>query len=171
MSNTVTGCAAMINRPLYQRARPIPAEAVMHDHWLALVAASVGRIHCVRESTLLYRQHGGNAVGAIPWSVRSIRDRVREALLEDTKRRMLERFSLQAAALLARCGGEMSAAEARATAALAGLWSLNRWMRFGALWRHGFVRNGILRNAALFVAVARRSAREHRPGFVRPALS
>lgn len=154
MSNTVTGCAAMVNRALYERARPIPDEAALHDHWLALIAAASGEIACLPESTILYRQHDGNTIGAIPWGVRSILDRIRETLLEDTKRRMLERFRLQAGALLDRCGQDMSPDDVRATAALAGLWSGNRWRRFASLRRHGFAGQGFLRNAALFVALA-----------------
>ncbi|MGZ8998625.1 MAG: glycosyltransferase family 2 protein [Allosphingosinicella sp.] len=154
MSNTVTGCATMVNRALYERARPIPDEAALHDHWLALVAASTGRISCIQESTILYRQHGANSIGAIQWGARSILKRVRETLLEDTKRRMLERFRLQAGALLERCGGEMSPEHLQAAAALASLWNGNRWHRFGSLRRNGFVAQGFLRNAALFVALA-----------------
>jgi hypothetical protein len=154
MSNTVTGCATMVNRALYERARPIPDQAALHDHWLALVAAATGRIECLAEGTILYRQHGGNTVGAIPWGPGSILDRVRETVLEDTKRRMLERFRLQAEALLERCGGEMSPDQVRATTALCGLWAGNRWRRFASLRRHGFAPEGFLRNAALFVALA-----------------
>ena len=157
LANTVTGCTAMANRPLYERARPIPADAAMHDHWLALVAAATGRIGCLRESTILYRQHGGNAIGAVAWNPASFRDRVRAAFTGDGKKRMLELFSRQAGALLDRCGSEMSPERKRAAAALAGLWSLSPWRRFLFLWRNGFVVNGFLRNAALFVTVTRPS--------------
>lgn len=64
VQNTVTGCAAMINRPLRDLASPVPAEAVMHDWWMALVAFCFGRIVSLRTATILYRQHGRNAVGA-----------------------------------------------------------------------------------------------------------
>ena len=62
--NVVTGCTAMINRPLRDRAVPIPAEAIMHDWWLALVASGLGRIVHLPTPTLLYRQHRTNTVGA-----------------------------------------------------------------------------------------------------------
>lgn len=164
-ANTVTGCTAMINRALYVRARPIPREAVMHDHWLALVAAATGKIGCVEEATILYRQHGGNAIGAIPWCADTIRARVRETLFEDTKRRMLRRFCAQAGALLARCGEAMSPEQVRAASAFARLWSVNPWSRFALLWRHGLLVNGFVRNAALFVAVtaSRPWGRKKRP--------
>lgn len=64
--NTVTGCAALCNRALLERALPIPPEAVMHDHWLALCASVFGRIGVEPRPLVLYRQHGANAIGAVP---------------------------------------------------------------------------------------------------------
>jgi glycosyltransferase involved in cell wall biosynthesis len=68
--NTVTGCTAMINRPLRRLALPIPEQAVMHDWWLALVASGLGRVVPLREPTILYRQHGRNDTGARPYARR-----------------------------------------------------------------------------------------------------
>ncbi len=62
--NSVTGCATMINRPLQQHVRHIPSAALMHDHWLALVAAGLGAIGYLKEPTILYRQHNNNQIGA-----------------------------------------------------------------------------------------------------------
>ena len=36
----------------------------MHDWWIALVAAAFGKIVCVPDATIKYRQHGNNVVGA-----------------------------------------------------------------------------------------------------------
>lgn len=63
--NTVTGCAMMCNRALLRRALPIPADAVMHDHWLALCASVFGRIEVEPRPLVSYRQHGENAIGAV----------------------------------------------------------------------------------------------------------
>jgi glycosyltransferase involved in cell wall biosynthesis len=63
--NTVTGCAMICNRALLKRALPIPADAVMHDHWLALCASVFGRIGVEPRALVLYRQHGENAIGAV----------------------------------------------------------------------------------------------------------
>ena len=62
--NFVTGNTVLINRPLAEAALPIPEEAMMHDWWLALVAAAAGKIIFVEEPTVLYRQHRTNVIGA-----------------------------------------------------------------------------------------------------------
>lgn len=65
LSNTVTGCTAMVNEALLERALPVPDNAVMHDWWLALIAAAFGQIEFIPESLVRYRQHEQNAVGAM----------------------------------------------------------------------------------------------------------
>lgn len=62
--NVVTGCTVMMNRKLCGMAYPIPECAFMHDWWVALVASLFGKIAIVPQSTLFYRQHNKNAVGA-----------------------------------------------------------------------------------------------------------
>jgi glycosyltransferase involved in cell wall biosynthesis len=64
MQNFVTGSTILINRSLAEVALPIPAEALMHDWWLALIAAAVGKIVFIDHPTVLYRQHEANVVGA-----------------------------------------------------------------------------------------------------------
>jgi hypothetical protein len=64
LQNFVTGCATIGNAALRQASLPIPREARMHDWWLALVAASLGRIVEHEAPTILYRQHQGNEIGA-----------------------------------------------------------------------------------------------------------
>lgn len=64
VQNYVTGCTVMINRALKQKCGKIPNECVMHDWWLALTAQLFGKIVCVNEPLMLYRQHSGNQVGA-----------------------------------------------------------------------------------------------------------
>lgn len=67
MQNVVTGCACMLNRACIQRALPFPPEAILHDWWLALVAARLGEVAYLPAPSLSYRQHGRNIVGAAGW--------------------------------------------------------------------------------------------------------
>jgi len=61
--NFATGCTMLANRALLDCALPIPKEAIVHDWWLALVAASCGHVLYVDQPTIMYRQHGSNAIG------------------------------------------------------------------------------------------------------------
>ncbi len=66
MQNVVTGGAMGVNRALADLAgRGRELEGVfMHDWWLAAVAARFGRIVYIDAPLGVYRQHGGNAIGA-----------------------------------------------------------------------------------------------------------
>lgn len=66
MQNIVTGCATGINRALAGLAGQCrdTSQVIMHDWWLGVVAARFGKVVYLDESTMLYRQHGGNSVGA-----------------------------------------------------------------------------------------------------------
>ncbi len=68
VQNIATGCTIMANRALCDRAMPIPGAALMHDHWMCLAAACFGKVSCLSQPTLLYRQHENNKVGACGWS-------------------------------------------------------------------------------------------------------
>jgi glycosyltransferase involved in cell wall biosynthesis len=61
--NAVTGCTAVINRSLVERAAPIPKGAVVHDWWVAMTAAAFGHVMSVPQTTVKYRQHNGNEIG------------------------------------------------------------------------------------------------------------
>ncbi|MCI8307879.1 MAG: glycosyltransferase family 2 protein [Lachnospiraceae bacterium] len=61
--NFAQGATMMWNMPLHGMIRHIPAEAVMHDWWVALVAAGRGRIYYIPKQLLSYRQHGNNELG------------------------------------------------------------------------------------------------------------
>ena len=64
VSNIVTGCTTMVNRALLNMLGRKPENTIMHDMWLALVAAAFGKIYFINKSTILYRQHGNNSNGA-----------------------------------------------------------------------------------------------------------
>lgn len=59
----VTGCTMLMNRKVAELASRMPQEAALHDRWIAFLASAMGKAAFVREQTVLYRQHGSNAVG------------------------------------------------------------------------------------------------------------
>lgn len=67
LRNCVTGCTVLMNRAAVAASLPVLPSAYMHDWWCALaVLARGGRVVPCRQATVLYRQHGGNSVGARP---------------------------------------------------------------------------------------------------------
>ena len=89
VQNNVTGCTLIMNKALRNliSAHPPARDLFMHDWFIALTAASFGRISFVSRSLTRYRQHEGNVVGA---SSRGILRRGFAALRnrEDAKRRI-----------------------------------------------------------------------------------
>lgn len=62
--NSVTGCTMMINKKAKEICLPFPDSVRMHDSWMALCVAKKGKIGFVNDSTILYRQHQTNQIGA-----------------------------------------------------------------------------------------------------------
>ncbi len=97
MQNVVTGCSVLINRPLADLALPFPPTVVMHDWWLALVAAAAGKLIYDPYATVLYRQHDDNVMGAIKYfSLFSINKIFNiESLEKDLARRVDQALTLK----------------------------------------------------------------------------
>lgn len=64
--NFATGCAMMFRRRLLEHAIPFPADCLVHDWWLAVVASSSrgGGLCLINEPLTAYRQHRSNVIGA-----------------------------------------------------------------------------------------------------------
>lgn len=149
VQNTVTGCAAMINRALHELATPVPPDAAMHDWWLALVASSFGRLVPVREATILYRQHGRNDTGAnrSPRGMRTVPGALAALGKAGKLRSQLYRSAVQAGAFASRFAGRLSAEERRLLEGFAELPECGplrrRWrlVRIGTLMRRRLLRD------------------------------
>lgn len=94
VQNNVTGCTMMVNKALVDMVGPAPKHAVMHDWWMALIAACFGKIGFVRQATILYRQHRANEVGAK--NARSLSYNARRLAEREQARKVLNDTYLQA---------------------------------------------------------------------------
>ena len=66
--NSITGMTTVMTRDVVERALPFPPQDGMHyfhDLWLGLAAATGRGVAFLPAPLVQYRQHGGNAVGAI----------------------------------------------------------------------------------------------------------
>ena len=143
VQNCVTGCTVMINRPLRDLALPLPAEAVMHDWWLALVAAAFGAIGRVPEATILYRQHRENDTGARQWST----DYAGQQLTHLREQRsIMARLQRQGAAFLEGFHDRLTPAQREMLSIYARLDSFNGLLRRWYLVKYRFFYTGLLRN-------------------------
>jgi glycosyltransferase involved in cell wall biosynthesis len=62
--NSITGGAALFRSELLDHMLPFPAtEGTMHDHWMAMVAMSLGEVSYVNRPLYDYVQHSGAALG------------------------------------------------------------------------------------------------------------
>jgi len=151
--NIVTGCASICNRRLVELTLPIPAEALMHDWWMALVAATMGRLQCLPEATVLYRQHGKNTLGAKDFGVVSTLRRAVAAPVqaEANNREALRSMHSQAAALLARLGNNMESRTRSLVETYQGLSGTGFLARRLTALKFGFLPTGLLRRAIFLV--------------------
>lgn len=66
IDNVAAGCTMLFTRKLRDVAIQLQHvdKILMHDQWVAVIAAIYGKLTVLNESTILYRQHGDNEMGA-----------------------------------------------------------------------------------------------------------
>jgi len=127
IANTVTGAASLFRRDLLEFALPFPAVPgeQYHDHWLALVALSLGELAYIDEPLYDYVQHGNAVLGHDEANAgsrgRPVFQRLDPRRLKETVNGWASAYfdvflRLQALAqsLLARCGAQMSGSKKKA---------------------------------------------------------
>ncbi len=117
IQNVITGCTVMLNRALATLAtRPEDtAGIIMHDWWCALIGASFGAVSYVDRALVLYRQHGGNFMGAknlqsLRYLIARVRSRtdIKNALLATQRQAAFFAETFPAADALFREYGQLS---------------------------------------------------------------
>jgi len=63
--NYAWGCTLILNRAAVQKIKHIPADAVNHDYYVALVVSAFGKNLLIDEDLILYRQHQKNVSGNV----------------------------------------------------------------------------------------------------------
>ncbi|WP_203640811.1 glycosyltransferase [Levilactobacillus andaensis] len=143
LANDITGCTVMINRQLRDLVKPRVEIPCMHDMWLGLVAAQFGNIAYIKESTIFYRQHGGNVIGSTTSKAAKVK-----ALNSVAERKRLTTTVLTASELLKIYGNHFSVAEKKAVTTLA---QLGKVSLLRALWQ--LKKNHVYKQSFLATAV------------------
>lgn len=151
MENKLMGCTVMVNAALRKvlQSKPLPQHARYHDWWLALIAAAFGRIGYVRESTMLYRQHGSNVVGDTGFFA-YVSNRVSNL---QKQREALEELYRQAGEFLQLYGDALPEEKKEILSQFASMKEKNGLERRILILRYGYWKTGLLRNIGLLFIV------------------
>ena len=143
VQNYVTGCTVMINRALKQKCGQIPKECIMHDWWLALIAVIFGKLVCVQEATMLYRQHSDNQVGAkASYGIALIK---RKLATIDKVRENYNATYIQAASLLERFCDELQDYQREMVEVYCKTKDMNKFQKIRTVRKYGFKKGTLLR--------------------------
>lgn len=144
VQNQVTGCTVMINRPLARLAAKAKDTEpyLMHDHFLALLAAAFGKCVFLEEATMDYCQHGDNCVGAK--NVRSL-GYIREKIRSGQVKQAFAGAAAQAGAFAQAYGAEMEEEDLTAALALAEAPEKNKFARLWIYIRRGLIKHDFRR--------------------------
>lgn len=153
VQNMVTGCTVVVNRALLNKALPIPTDAIMHDWWLALVAAAFGQIGFVGRSTMSYRQHGSNTVGAKGWEFSLIVSRLKQLMSRTGAGDLLRPGVVQAQAFLQRYGSGLSAEHMMVVGGVAEMLNQNGVPRVKSAANLGLRKHGCMRTLGYYWAL------------------
>ena len=145
VQNIVSGCTLMMNRKLSSLAAcgVNPDKLVMHDHWIALVAAFFGKIVFLDEATLSYRQHGDNSCGVKPLLSLS-------GIFAAARRSNFRPLSVQAEAFEDCFGSRICPKDARILDAVASLHTLGKVSRLLTYYRFKLWKRPLLRAIGQF---------------------
>jgi glycosyltransferase involved in cell wall biosynthesis len=153
VQSVVTGCTAMLNRPLLELSLRMPEEAFMHDRWIGLLASFMGKSSGVRIPTVLYRQHEHNVLGTgrgVAGNVaanRTLLERERRPRISAAQITLWNISQREATAFLQEYGTELPPGKRDLLRAfLRCQTSRNRFVRIATFLRYGFYYVGLRLN-------------------------
>lgn len=150
MSNVVSGCTVMINKPLKKICGHINENAIMHDYWLALTAASFGHIGFINQPTMYYRQHNNNSFGAKSYSFKMILNKLKSGR-QNMQQAVLKNI-LQAESFYNQYEHLFSNENKKILKEFISLKEKKHLSFINTVIKNGFYKSGFIRNAGLIFA-------------------
>lgn len=155
IQNTITGCTIMINKELAKKCLNIPNGAIMHDWWMGLLASYFGKIGYIQESTLQYRQHSSNTIGAQGFKLnvtRHILSLLKSLIFRD--KTYLSKMQInreQAKAFLEMFDKELDDKTRKMLEEFVSLDQKTWWQKRRVLWKYKLLKQGFIRNLGMFL--------------------
>jgi hypothetical protein len=137
----------MFNRSLQQKLTLFPENIRMHDWWVGLIGAALGKVAYLDEPLLLYRQHGTNTLGSVT-ELEYIRKNIHDL---GAQRQALYANCYQAGALLEVYADEMTSEQRKLMQIFSEVPHKNWITRRYRVFRYGFTKTGFVRNFGNFV--------------------
>ncbi|WP_159885953.1 glycosyltransferase family 2 protein [Paenibacillus puerhi] len=144
VQNMATGCAMILNRKLAELSIPVAREAVMHDWWIALVAAAFGRIFFIEDASILYRQHGSNTLGATQYSMS-------KQSYEAYKKKTISFLFDQGQAFYTQYKNQLSLQDQETLQQFIHLKNASLYRKMKIVYKYRFLKHGFLRNIGFFL--------------------
>jgi glycosyltransferase involved in cell wall biosynthesis len=111
VQNIPHGCTMLFNRAMKELVSPVPSAAMLHDHWMAIIASLLGAHTAIPEPLVLLRNHDQNVTRKkTTWTQKA--DRYLENILsDDAYEQMVQSRVGQAQAIRSRYGKQLSSAQ------------------------------------------------------------
>ena len=125
------------------------SQILMHDWWLAIVAAAFGRIFYLNQATVKYRQHTANAIGAKKYSASPAN--LIKRIFRNSIRQTIKNTTYQAAAFVKTYGGLLKPKDRELAVGFADLYERRKCARLVFMIKYRVLKYGFLRKIAQLV--------------------
>lgn len=146
LQNTITGCTVMINRDLAKMCLPIFSNAIVHDWWIGLVASYFGKIGYLSKSTIKYRQHTQNSIGAKSFNISFV-------LKNFFKKQTLDKNISQASGFLEIYNDKLDKNTKYMLEEFVSLEKKSFFHKRKILLKYNLLKHGLIRNIGLFLKI------------------
>jgi glycosyltransferase involved in cell wall biosynthesis len=151
IQNIPHGCTMVINKSMRNLASPVPAEAILHDHWIALLAAACGKWAAIPEPTVLLRNHGSNVTRKQTGVADKLRRFIANAFSTDEYDYFIHIRVQQAKALLQRTAGLITAEQTQLLKDFSQLENTSGFSRKRIFIKHRFYRTTFLHSLKMIL--------------------